>query len=46
MERLIGLTIGAIPGGFGQAGDDRIARVIIGSGIGDEPGKLEGEIKN
>ena len=29
---------GAIPGGFGQAGDDRILRVIIGGGIGDECG--------
>src|SRR5437660_11284894 len=37
MERLIGLA-GAVPGGFGQAGDDRIPRVIIGGGIGDECG--------
>jgi hypothetical protein len=42
MEHLIGLTMGAIPGGFGQAGNDRIPRVIVGGGIGDEPGKLEG----
>ena len=41
MERLIGLAIGAIPGGFGQAGDDRIPRVIIGGGIGDECGHGE-----
>src|SRR5947207_14548273 len=38
MERLIGLTIGAIPRGFGQAGDDLIPRVIVGGGIGDECG--------
>jgi len=25
--------VGAIPGGFGQAGNDRIPRVIIGGGI-------------
>jgi len=30
--------VGAIPGGFGQAGNDRIPRVIIGGGIGDECG--------
>ena len=30
--------MGAIPGGFGKAGNDRIPRVIIGSGIGDECG--------
>ena len=30
--------MGAIPGGFGQAGYDRIPRVIIGGGIGDECG--------
>jgi hypothetical protein len=30
--------LGAIPGGFGQAGDDSVPRVIIGGGIGDECG--------
>ena len=39
--RFIGLTIGAIPGGFGQAGNDRIPRVIVGGGIGDECGHGE-----
>jgi hypothetical protein len=34
--------VGAIPGGFGQAGNDRIARVIIRGKIGDKPGKVEG----
>ena len=39
MERLIGLAIGrAIPGGFGQAGDNSVPRVIISRGIGDECG--------
>jgi len=33
--------LGAIPDGFGQAGDDRIPRVIIGGGIGDECGHGE-----
>jgi hypothetical protein len=32
-----------IPGGFGQAGDDRIPRVIIGGEIGDERGHGEVE---
>jgi hypothetical protein len=30
--------VGAIPGGFGQAGNYRIPRVIIGGGIGGECG--------
>src|SRR5207248_3245131 len=33
--------LAAIPGGFGKAGDDRIPRVIIGGGIGDECGHGE-----
>src|SRR5436190_22314383 len=37
-QHLVGLTSGAIPGGFGQAGNNRIPRVIIGGGIGDECG--------
>ena len=36
--RLVGLTSGAIPGGFGQPGNDGIPRVIIGGGIRDECG--------
>ncbi len=34
--------LSAIPGGLGQAGNDRIPRVIIGGGIGDELGKEKG----
>jgi len=33
--------LGAITGGFGEAGDDSIARVIVGGGIGDECGHGE-----
>jgi len=33
--------LGVIPGGFGQAGDDRIPRVIVVGGIGDECGHGE-----